>query len=298
MGDKKSEAGQSTQYKGHYCRICGKRKANQKFSGSGHAAHVCRACWLKSPERQPGDNTMNKLHAMMRRDLDKGEINWLKSRRGDSRPEVGELAKRVFETRLPWLARKEIKQKLRIKKMVFRIRGEAYDSRSGDISVNAEFIADRRGVVSKKAFDGEGSIAEHKTIDIGADAIIKLLYIAVHKRKVPFWDDDLRNELYCGPDIDLPPERLDDINFGDFEDYGIDADETDWLGNDGRAPDDWMPEWSVETSYTNRTEQRTKRRGYMPGPVLQLFHDLDSCFDEDMFDDVFDEDTDCYEASQ
>jgi hypothetical protein len=29
---------------GHYCRICGQYKANEKFSGSGHARHVCKAC--------------------------------------------------------------------------------------------------------------------------------------------------------------------------------------------------------------------------------------------------------------
>ncbi|MBP6491342.1 MAG: hypothetical protein KA282_00080 [Clostridia bacterium] len=29
---------------GHYCRICGQRKANEKFSGRGHAVHICMAC--------------------------------------------------------------------------------------------------------------------------------------------------------------------------------------------------------------------------------------------------------------
>lgn len=29
---------------GHYCRICGQHKANEKFSGRGHAAHICKAC--------------------------------------------------------------------------------------------------------------------------------------------------------------------------------------------------------------------------------------------------------------
>ena len=29
---------------GHYCRICGEWKANEKFSGKGHAAHICREC--------------------------------------------------------------------------------------------------------------------------------------------------------------------------------------------------------------------------------------------------------------
>lgn len=29
---------------GHYCRICGEYKANEKFSGKRHAQHICKAC--------------------------------------------------------------------------------------------------------------------------------------------------------------------------------------------------------------------------------------------------------------
>lgn len=29
---------------GHYCRICGEYKANEKFSGKGHARHICKKC--------------------------------------------------------------------------------------------------------------------------------------------------------------------------------------------------------------------------------------------------------------
>ena len=29
---------------GYYCKICGEYKANEKFSGKGHAAHICKAC--------------------------------------------------------------------------------------------------------------------------------------------------------------------------------------------------------------------------------------------------------------
>lgn len=28
----------------HYCKICQTYKANEKFSGKGHAAHICKAC--------------------------------------------------------------------------------------------------------------------------------------------------------------------------------------------------------------------------------------------------------------
>ena len=30
--------------RGHYCRICQQYKANEKFSGRGHAKHICKAC--------------------------------------------------------------------------------------------------------------------------------------------------------------------------------------------------------------------------------------------------------------
>ena len=29
---------------GHYCRICGEYKANEQFSGKGHARHICKEC--------------------------------------------------------------------------------------------------------------------------------------------------------------------------------------------------------------------------------------------------------------
>lgn len=33
---------------GHYCRICGEYKANEKFSGKGHARHICKSCMSAS----------------------------------------------------------------------------------------------------------------------------------------------------------------------------------------------------------------------------------------------------------
>lgn len=31
-------------HQGHYCRICGRYRANEKFSGKGHARHICKDC--------------------------------------------------------------------------------------------------------------------------------------------------------------------------------------------------------------------------------------------------------------
>ena len=43
--------------RGHYCRICGQHKANEKFSGKGHATHICKACSKRrnKPPDTPSD---------------------------------------------------------------------------------------------------------------------------------------------------------------------------------------------------------------------------------------------------
>ena len=39
---------------GHYCRICGEYLPNEKFSGKGHAQHVCKVC-LSLPQDVQAD---------------------------------------------------------------------------------------------------------------------------------------------------------------------------------------------------------------------------------------------------
>ena len=36
---------------GHYCRICGCVKPNEKFSGKGHRIHICKEC-AKRPKEE------------------------------------------------------------------------------------------------------------------------------------------------------------------------------------------------------------------------------------------------------
>ncbi|WP_407270516.1 hypothetical protein [Radiobacillus sp. PE A8.2] len=35
MGNKK---------RGHFCKVCGRTRANEKFSGKGHRLHICKDC--------------------------------------------------------------------------------------------------------------------------------------------------------------------------------------------------------------------------------------------------------------
>jgi hypothetical protein len=41
---KKQKQGLPKNWKGHYCKICQRQLANERFSGKGHKAHICKAC--------------------------------------------------------------------------------------------------------------------------------------------------------------------------------------------------------------------------------------------------------------
>ncbi|NUQ05114.1 MAG: hypothetical protein HUU31_14610 [Anaerolineae bacterium] len=50
---------------GHYCRICGRHRANEKFGGRGHARHICKDCEsaMKREERQKAKLNTDQLQA-------------------------------------------------------------------------------------------------------------------------------------------------------------------------------------------------------------------------------------------
>ena len=83
---------------GHYCKICGEYKANEKFSGKGHAAHICKACSKLSPEKRSELMTIRRLLDLPRR-LSKEQRDWLEKRTHDERAEVRELAKEQYDLR-------------------------------------------------------------------------------------------------------------------------------------------------------------------------------------------------------
>ena len=47
--------------RGHYCYICGTYKANEKFSGSGHARHVCKECAALPQEKKNELQYINRI---------------------------------------------------------------------------------------------------------------------------------------------------------------------------------------------------------------------------------------------
>lgn len=86
--------------RGHYCKVCGEYKANEKFSGRGHAAHICKACASLPPEKKAEMMTINRLLNLPWR-LSKDQLAWLRNRTKDQRPEVRAFAQHQYELRFP-----------------------------------------------------------------------------------------------------------------------------------------------------------------------------------------------------
>jgi hypothetical protein len=237
--------------------------------------------------------TINRLYGMMFRHISKAEMEWLKNRCNDDRPEVQTVARQVFEEKFPRQARNEIKARLHIKNITLHIRNEIYDDYGDEHFANAEFTADTSGRIVRKLFGESDALVEETSVKIGVKAIRKLFNVAVHNYDIPFWDTDLCHEVSYDPDIDLLPEyRYDDEFYdGELDDDGFDGDGS--LGqpesDGGDAPDDRAPAWSVRIEYKNGTEQNTKGCDFLPNPVMELFGDLNGYFEEDELDNEFDD---------
>ena len=83
---------------GHYCKICGEHKANEKFSGKGHATHICKKCATLSAEQKAEMETITRLNDLPPR-LSEAQWKWLRNRAKDTRPAVRELALAEIENR-------------------------------------------------------------------------------------------------------------------------------------------------------------------------------------------------------
>lgn len=64
--------GKKKQRQGHYCKICGEHKSNEKFTGKRHAKHVCKSCASLPQERK------NELQRITR--LDKIAVKYPRSK--------------------------------------------------------------------------------------------------------------------------------------------------------------------------------------------------------------------------
>lgn len=92
---------------GHYCKVCGEYKANEKFSGKGDAAHICKSCASMSTEER--NQEMMLTHIMnLPWTLSPKQCAWLKKHCHDKHPLIREAAQEAYESRFPFARRNEL----------------------------------------------------------------------------------------------------------------------------------------------------------------------------------------------
>ena len=82
----------------HYCKICGRSRANEAFSGKGHRDHVCRDCSrIPAKERQGVEQEDEIFGFLMQSHISATNMSCLEALMSSSNPRVAELAGIVFE---------------------------------------------------------------------------------------------------------------------------------------------------------------------------------------------------------
>ncbi len=83
---------------GHYCRICGRSRPNEQFSGRGHRLHVCKKCQRLPREQRDHIERLDELHGFLHQSVISAKnVARLKTLTGHSNHEVAELAALILE---------------------------------------------------------------------------------------------------------------------------------------------------------------------------------------------------------
>jgi hypothetical protein len=83
---------------GHWCRICGCNKPNEKFSGKGHRVHICKECSKKSKEEIDAlDHEEEIFDFMSQSNISSKNIARLNKLKQSENKHISELALIVLE---------------------------------------------------------------------------------------------------------------------------------------------------------------------------------------------------------
>lgn len=58
---------------GHYCRICGRSRPNEQFSGRGHRIHLCKKCQRLPREERDRIERLDELHGFLHQSVISGK---------------------------------------------------------------------------------------------------------------------------------------------------------------------------------------------------------------------------------
>jgi hypothetical protein len=132
---------------GHYCRICGRERPNEQFSGKGHRIHVCKRCHaVPKIERRAIEDQDDLLRFMHQSHISEKNVARLEKLGKSENRQVASLAAIVLEVarvkpyktrRLKFLAQKhpELLRKLEDRGLVL---AQTWDGDTTEVSAQAD----------------------------------------------------------------------------------------------------------------------------------------------------------------
>ena len=293
----------------HFCWVYGEHKAHEKFSGRGHATHMCKQCHALPVAERNMMVAARRAENMAFRHLNEQEINWLRKKMNDPRPEVRDAAREAHKIKFPRHERNIIKKGLTARSLEFYIHGEVWDEYGDEIPVHMRFFADNSGALRRIDYDAP-ELARENAIDIGHSAALKFLKAVVHQLNAPFWNEDLSDagpDDYdpCDPHLDILPEyRPDYDNDEENFDWALYIDDEEEIedkadcGNNEKQQDDLAdgrePVWSLRLLLTKGMGEKVQTfYNQMHDEPQELFWSLMEFFDAgDVGADEFELDND------
>lgn len=83
---------------GHYCRICGRSRPNEAFSGRGHRIHLCKECQRLPREERDAIERCDELHGFLDQSIISAKnMARLETLTRHEKPQVAELAALILE---------------------------------------------------------------------------------------------------------------------------------------------------------------------------------------------------------
>src|SRR5580692_2513966 len=120
---------------GHYCRICGRERPNEQFSGKGHKIHMCKRCRAKPKAERRAIEDQDDIFGFLKQShISEKNVIRLRQMAKSDNPQVAGLAEIVLEVarikpyktrRLKFLAQKhpELLRKLQTRAWFLPIPG-------------------------------------------------------------------------------------------------------------------------------------------------------------------------------
>lgn len=248
---------------GHYCKVCGCYRANEKFTGKGHAAHICKQCAQLSASKRAQRIKENR-EPLFRFDADRN-------------------------------ARNQLKKQLIINYLTFEIMTDVYDSYGDCVPENCVFEIER---VPGRLYLHQAGETQQKQMKNAS----KTLRWLVHTLEVFDWCEWDGSIVVEADDIPAHQNKKETSDSNVLDEEDNDADEDDFtfelfddLNEDCYSeshPSKDNSTWSMTITYSHHWKQEFWSYGELPEPAFEFYEHLMAYF-EPVDDEESEENDDC-----